>query len=64
MSKARVVLGSPTWTTYDGHTNSIMVECLVCGIEWGWSTDKRGNGNFDKLQKMADKHNKEVHDEG
>jgi len=35
MSKAKVSLGPPVWTTYDGYTNSILVECLTCGIEWG-----------------------------
>lgn len=34
-----------------------MVECLECGIEWGWGAQ------YDRCQQMADDHNKHQHGE-
>lgn len=57
---ARVVLDRVDWWETE---NRIKVECLECGVEWGWAVDKRGLGNYDRLQGYADTHNEGVHSE-
>lgn len=58
---ARVVLDrTDPWDT----VNRIKVECLECHVEWGWSADKRGDGNYDRLQGYADDHNREEGHDG
>ena len=38
---------------------TIMVECLTCGIEFGWSKDLPAAN--DRLDQLAEMHNKEFH---
>jgi hypothetical protein len=39
--------------------NTLKVECRKCSIEWGWSWDRKGAN--ERLQGLADDHNKEMH---
>jgi hypothetical protein len=47
-------------TDYDTRL-SLKLECLTCGIEWGWTADTKGVMRW--LQNMADMHNAEHHQE-
>jgi hypothetical protein len=40
-------------------TNTLMIECRECGIEWGWTKDRPGA--TDRLQANADAHNADRH---
>lgn len=53
---ARVVSYSAHWAD---DSLTLMWECLECGIESGWRTDK--NGAYARVQELADGHNALVH---
>lgn len=38
---------------------TLKVECLSCGVEWGWSTDSLAAN--ERLEEMAERHNVEQH---
>lgn len=38
---------------------TLKVECLTCGIEWGWRYDELGA--YERLKIMADAHETQVH---
>lgn len=54
---AHTVPPYPTYT--EDPVGSKHIECLECGIEWGWSADV--SSAYDRLDRMADEHNTEVH---
>lgn len=43
-------------------TMSVMVECLGCGIEFGWVQD--APGTYDRLKLLAERHNEKHHPAG
>lgn len=51
---ARVV---PAYANAWDTVQPFMVECLECGIEWGWTRD----GDYAPLQVKADEHNRREH---
>lgn len=50
---------APPYPTPESNVMSTHIECLDCGIEWGWSRDVPSA--YERLDRMVDDHNLEFH---
>lgn len=56
MSALVIAYSANAWDT----ELTLKVECSVCSIEWGWSSDRPGA--YERLEDMAANHNAEYHE--